>query len=748
MRLLNTKTEIDVQFIKKNDLEVLTPVTDFINTDYTVMRYKMYSLIDKLVQKHKTTLIFTNTRSATERVVDTLKNLFPEHYNDENIGAHHSSLSKDIRFNVEDSLRKGKMKCVVSSTSLELGIDIGSIDLVILLGSPKSVARALQRCGRSGHKLDAITKGRIIVLNRDDLVECSVLLKDGIDKKIDKIHIPKNALDVLAQQILSFVFNERMNKRKLFYILKQSYSYNTLSWEDYISVIAYLQGEYSELEDRNVYAKIRVDEESGIIYPKGFMTRIIYMTNVGTIPDESKIKVKMRGSNATIGFLDESFFERLEKGDIFVLAGKTYVFRYARGMTCFVNDSMGRPPTVPSWVSEMLPLSFDLAMDINHFRYLIKSRFDRKEDKKEITNFIKSYLYVRDNVSEAIYNYFKIQYDYTGTLPTDKELVIERFHDRNKYYMIFHSMFGRRVNDVLSRVFAYYLSVFNKRSFEIGINDHSFYIASGSSFGFGTPLKFITPQNLRAIAEKTIDKTQVLKRRFRHCATRSFMILRQYKAHKKSVRRQQMSSEALMRTIRGFDDNFPLMKEARREVLEDLMDIDNSKKVIEMLSSGKMSINIIDTAVPSPFSFNILLQGISDILKNEDKTTFLKRLHEMVLAEIMLKQKKQSDFKIGDIDNEQFVFNDLTNKKPKEEDTEKQRLKILFLEAANRVNLNDNIKRIVFELIDGEKRKTYPLYFMNWLKEVVTWDNPVWHPKLIMFFKRTLRKIYKGEYER
>jgi len=158
---------INVQFIKKMDLKVLSPVPDLINTSHEEMQDAMYSLIDKLIQDHKTTLIFTNTRAATERVVDHLKESFPKNYT-ENIGAHHGSLSKTHRHDVENKLREGKLKVVVSSTSLELGIDIGYIDLVILLGSPKSVARALQRCGRSGHKLHDVSKGRIIVLNRDD----------------------------------------------------------------------------------------------------------------------------------------------------------------------------------------------------------------------------------------------------------------------------------------------------------------------------------------------------------------------------------------------------------------------------------------------------------------------------------------------------------------------------------------------------------------------------------------------------
>jgi len=234
---------VDVSFIKQMDLKVLSPLPDLINTTAKSMSNAMYDLIDSLIQEHKTTLIFTNTRSATERVVHYLKESFPKNYS-ENIGAHHGSLSKEHRFETEEKLRNGELKVVVTSTSLELGIDIGYIDLVILLGSPKSVARALQRIGRSGHQLHSTTKGRIIVLDRDDLVECSVLLKAAIEHKIDKLHIPKNALDVLAQQIFGIAIADQINIEELYSMIRMSHCYSSLPMKDFMDVIDYLAGKH------------------------------------------------------------------------------------------------------------------------------------------------------------------------------------------------------------------------------------------------------------------------------------------------------------------------------------------------------------------------------------------------------------------------------------------------------------------------------------------------------------------------
>ena len=254
-----------MQFIKKLDLKVLSPVPDLIDTEHGNMDNALYNLMHKLIQDHKTTLIFTNTRSATERVVHNLKEKFPKFYGEDNIGAHHGSLSKIHRHSLENRLREGKVKVVVCSTSLELGIDIGFIDLVVCLSSPKSVARALQRIGRSGHKLHDVTKGRIIVLNRDDLIECAVLLKSAIEKKIDKIHIPTNALDVLAQQIYGIAIQDRIHIKDLLKLIKGSYCYNNLDKKDFNEIIEYLAGKYISLEDRHIYAKSWHDEETGMI---------------------------------------------------------------------------------------------------------------------------------------------------------------------------------------------------------------------------------------------------------------------------------------------------------------------------------------------------------------------------------------------------------------------------------------------------------------------------------------------------
>ncbi|MFH1440029.1 MAG: ATP-dependent helicase [Candidatus Woesearchaeota archaeon] len=650
---------VDVQFIKELDLKVLCPVPDLVDVEYGLKHNAMYNLIDDLVQKHKSTIIFTNTRSATERVVDHLKEKFPKNYAD-NIGAHHGSLSAVHRRNIEKRLRNGDLKVCVTSTSLELGIDIGYIDLVICLGSPKSVARALQRIGRSGHKLHSITKGRIIVLDRDDLVECAVLLKSAIEQKIDRIHIPTNALDVLAQQIHGFAIEQNWNVDELYDVVRKSYCYKDLSRKDFNEVIDFLAGKFAELEDRYVYAKIWYNEETKEIGRKGRMSRVIYMTNIGTIPDESFITVKI--GEAIVGKLDEGYMERLKRGDVFVLGGEQYEFLYARGMVAQVKAAYQRPPNIPSWFSEMLPLSFDLAAEIGRFRKLMEERFRKakkelsegsvgvdefggktrkinktKSDiKKEIISFINDYLYVDDNSANAIFEYFNDQFGYVQQIPHNKKILIEHYVDQYGKKIIFHSLFGRRVNDVLSRAIAYIISKTQHKDVEIGINDNGFYLSAEKTINPKTAIEMLRSDKIDLLMRAAIDKSEILKRRFRHCAGRSFMILRNYKGKTKRVGRQQVSSMLLINAVRRISEDFSILKEARREVLEDLMDLDNARKVIQEIEEGKIVIKEIDTKIPTPFAFNLALMGYVDVLKIDEKTEFLKRMHQMVKAKIGL----------------------------------------------------------------------------------------------------------------
>lgn len=793
---------VDVQYLKKLNLKVLSPVPDIINVSHTQMQNATYNLLHDLIQSHRTTLVFTNTRSGTERVVHQLKDRFPKFYAnvldadeeqellnekegvfDENlakeaeldttdqektaaiptekqsgitnkstmndsqenverntpiqkrlpknlIGAHHGSLSKQHRLKIENMLKAGELKSVVCSTSLELGIDIGFIDLVILLGSPKSVARALQRIGRSGHKLHEEAVGRIVVMDRDDLVECSVLLKAAIEKKIDKINIPKTALDVLAQHLYGMAIEQPTAIEDAWRIVRSAYIYGRLSRKDFDATITYLSGEFTQLEERHIYSKIWV--ENGVFGKKGKLARLIYMTNIGTIPDETSVQVKI--GEHTIGTITEDFMERLKSGDVFVLGGEPYEFKFSRGMTVQVKTSAGRMPTVPNWISEMLPLSYDLALEIQNFRKYMHQWFADNKSKEEITNWIRSYLYVDEHGVNAIYNYFFEQYKFSN-IPHKNKILLEHFKDGNKKYVFVHSLYGRRVNDVLARATAYVNGRITGRDVEIGINDNGFYLKSTQPMQPQRALKLLKEEDLYRLMEIALEKSEVLKRRFRHCAARALMILRQYKGQSKSVGRQQISSQLILSAVQRLPEEFPILKETRREILEDLMDIAHAKEVLRQLQNNEIEIVETHTDLPSPFAFNLVLQGYVDILKIEDRIEFVRRMHKLVLAEIHGEKPAKENLMPAAEFTYERLWDEQEAEARKKEENYQEYLKDQLRSAARKIGLDADLYYHANRLLDGET-SGYPEKFKEWLHTLLSGTVPkVWKDDLVKFFK-------------
>lgn len=625
---------VDVSYVKKTDLRVVSPAQDLIYTSSEELHHNLYSTLDNLISAHKTTLIFTNTRSATERVVHYLKDKFGDRYIND-IEAHHGSLSKKVRIDVENKLKEGKLKAVVSSTSLELGIDIGYIDLVVLLGSPKSISRALQRIGRSGHKLHDEAKGVIVVLDRDDLVECIVLAKKSMERMLDNIQVSFNALDVLSQHLVGMSLEKKWKVQEAYELAKRAYCYHELPYRDFVSVLRYLAGHYEQLESRHVYAKLWLDENTDMFGRKGKMIRMIYYTNLGTIPDESAARIVTR-SDDFIGSVDESFLERLKKRDRFVLGGKVYEFLYARGMKGYVMPAYDRLPTIPSWFSEMLPLSFDLALNINSFRFEMQELL-RKEKKLSIVEHLTKKYNLDEKTSLAVYNYFYEQFKYSK-IPSSNEILVEDYIDElQRENLIFHTLFGRRTNDALSRAYAYVISKHKKCNVRVTISDNGFILTMPSyrRINMMDVIRFVHDDNIESLLRESLEGTELLKRRFRHVATRSFLVLRSYKGRQKTVGRQEMSSFILYHVLKKIDPDFPVIKETFREILEEAMDIRHAKLVLKKIKEHKAHFVVTEkTDLPSPFAHNLLLIGSTDAIMMENRKELLKLLHKQIMKKI------------------------------------------------------------------------------------------------------------------
>ena len=617
---------VDVKERKHLDLKVICPVDNLTLHSTEVINSKMYDLLVDLVKDHRTTLIFTNTRAGTESIAIQLKERGIE-----KLAAHHGSLSKEMRLDVEEKLKGGEMDVVVSSTSLELGIDIGYVDLVIQIGSPKSIAKGLQRIGRAGHDLKAISKGRLVVFDPDDLVECAVLVRSAYKGQIDRVSIPEKATDVLAQSIIGMSLDRNWNSDEMYELVVSAYPYRNLTKHEFLDVLDFLGG--NALEKHGVYPKIwynKKDKDIGI--KRG--SRQIYNMNIGTIPQEINYTVVLEGRGVQLGNLSEKFVENLSKNDIFVLGGRTYQFLECNRTTVVVKDGLGRKPTVPSWSGEMLPRSFDLSESVGKFRAEVENKLEL--DEEEIIEWLKKEFRLDKGAAKTIISHLDEQKKICGFIPSDKQLMVEGYIDnRGRSGAIFHFPFGRRVNDALSRAFAFKLGKEIGSSVRISLSDDAFLLTFPSRLAIEGIADRLLPKSLEPLLRKAITNTEIFAQRFRHCANRSFMVLRNYKGREISLPRQQLRTSQVLEAINEVD-SFPMLEEAYREVLYDAFDLKNAQIIIDDIEKGERKIKYRTySPVPSPLSHSLILSGLSDIVLMEDRSALLRELHAQVLGRVL-----------------------------------------------------------------------------------------------------------------
>ncbi len=617
---------VDVKERKHLDLKVICPVDNLTLHSTEVINSKMYDLLVDLVNDHRTTLIFTNTRSGTESIAIQLKERGIE-----KLAAHHGSLSKEMRLDVEEKLKGGEMDVVVSSTSLELGIDIGYVDLVVQIGSPKSIAKGLQRIGRAGHDLKAISKGRLVVFDPDDLVECAVLVRSAYKGQIDRVSIPEKATDVLAQSIIGMSLDRNWNSDEMYELVVSAYPYRNLTKHEFLDVLDFLGG--NALEKHGVYPKIwynKKDKDIGI--KRG--SRQIYNMNIGTIPQEINYTVVLEGRGVQLGNLSEKFVENLSKNDIFVLGGRTYQFLECNRTTVVVKDGLGRKPTVPSWSGEMLPRSFDLSESVGKFRAEVENKLEL--DEEEIIEWLKKEFRLDKGAAKTIISHLDEQKKICGFIPSDKQLMVEGYIDnRGRSGAIFHFPFGRRVNDALSRAFAFKLGKEIGSSVRISLSDDAFLLTFPSRLAIEGIADRLLPKSLEPLLRKAITNTEIFAQRFRHCANRSFMVLRNYKGREISLPRQQLRTSQVLEAINEVD-SFPMLEEAYREVLYDAFDLKNAQIIIDDILKGERKIKYRTySPVPSPLSHSLILSGLSDIVLMEDRSALLRELHAQVLGRVL-----------------------------------------------------------------------------------------------------------------
>jgi len=640
---------VDARFAREFDLELSCPAADLIDTPREVVKGRFYDELAELIEAHTNTLVFTNTRSGAERVLHTLREQYG--FTEEDSGCHHGSLSKERRQEVEGKLKEGSLDVVTTSTSLELGIDMPHVDLVVQIGSPKSVASLLQRVGRAGHRLGQTVKGRVLVLDRDELVECAVMLRKAEENFVDRVFVPEGCHDVAAQQVYGMAINAVRPEKEATGILRRAYPYREFADADFETLFSYLTADYEGLEDKNVYAKIWRDSNDApdgehhypdfdvgeaLIGKRGRLARVIYMTNIGTIPDSFSCSVFVRGGNERVGQLDENYLDTLEKGDVFVLGGSHYEFRYRRGSKVYV-DPTGARPTVPSWFAERLPLSYDLGREILAFQGELLARLE-EGGPPAVRRWLREFP-VDEAALRALTRMFDEQVRYAGSesVSTPTRLAVEEETDHGEYkrrYYV-HSNYGRRFNDGFSRLLAYHCAQEANANVAVAVADNGFSLAMplNRKLDLVGIIEDIDPEAVRADLRASLDGTDLLKRYFRIDATRALMILKRYKGYEKSASQQQVSSEMLL----GFAEeleNFAVIEETYRELLEDKLDVGAIEDVVADVETGKIEVRSQRLSSPTPRAFGLATLMASDVVLAEDESRVLQEFHERVLESI------------------------------------------------------------------------------------------------------------------
>ncbi len=618
---------VDIESTKGLDIAVAPPVEDLAKTPFEVAQARMYLLLKRLISEHKTTLVFTNTRSGTEHMVIKLKELGIKR-----VAAHHGSMAKDIRLEIEEQLKRGELQASVSSTSLELGIDIGFIDLVCQISSPKSTAKLLQRIGRAGHAVASVSKGRLIPMDPEDLVECGVLVRSAYANKIDRVRILRNNLDVLAQALVGMAIDHQWDVEEAYKVVRRAMPYHDLPRKDFDAVLDYLAGRHT-LQDKSVYAKVWLDPQQNKFGAKRG-SRMIYFMNIGTIPEESNYRVfSERG--VPLGTLSESFVERLGAKEIFVLGGKSYEFLQTKGTKVFVRDAHGRKPTVPSWSGEMMSRTFDLSLQVGEFRRSMEEWLDDKTTLKIKDDLMKT-MHMDMDAAETIIRFFKDQKKIGGVIPNDRKMLVEGYIDgRGVHNIIFHSIFGRSVNEALSRYLAQKLQAARGLRVLASVTDNNFLLAVGEAIDLKEVAAMVSSSDFAQVLREALPNSEIFKQRFRHCATRAFMILKNYRGKEISIARQHQHARKILDALASEPD-FPIIKETYNEVLHEYLDVDDATKVVEQITDGTITFAFREwSQIPSPFALNVILMGMSDLLTLEDRTSLLKELQDSILTKVV-----------------------------------------------------------------------------------------------------------------
>ncbi|MCE2466045.1 MAG: DEAD/DEAH box helicase, partial [Dehalococcoidia bacterium] len=605
---------VDIGHSRKLDLAVELPSADLGPIATHELWAENLDVIADLVRSHGTTLVFVNTRRLVERVARQLT----ERLGEDAVVAHHGSLARATRFAAEEKLKHGDVKACVTTASLELGIDIGVVDLVCQIGSPRSIAILLQRIGRSGHTLGAIPKGRLFPLTRDELVECAALCRAIRNDILDTLKIPQWPLDVLAQQIVAACSVEEWEEDALFELVRRAYPYRDLPRESFDSVVEMLWQGFAPREGRN-RALLHRDGVGRIL--KGRRgAGIAALTNGGAIPENADYDVLADPEGTFVGTVNEDFAIESMAGDVFLLGNTPWKIRRIESGKVRVEDAQGQAPTIPFWLGEAPGRTWELSEEISTLKEGVEERLGPANTVKE---WIASECSVSAEAGRQIVEYLEEGKRVLGMVPTARRIVAERFFDESGgMQLVIHSPFGARINRAWGM--ALRKSICRTFDFELqaaatddGIN---FSLGPNLSFPLDEVFTYLSSSMVEDVLKAAILQAPMFVTRWRWNATRALAILRFSGGGKVPAPLQRMRSDDLLAAVfpaqvqcqdNRFDADIelpdhPLVFETIRDCLTEASDIEGLAQVLSSIEREEIEVYARDTVQPSVFSHQIL----------------------------------------------------------------------------------------------------------------------------------------------
>jgi ATP-dependent helicase Lhr and Lhr-like helicase len=650
---------VDAGTRKELDLEVVVPVEDLRELGSTAsLSYpvpadgqemdagvehgtqsiwpSIYPEILRLVREHRSTIVFVNNRRLAERLALRLNELASEGSDGppaEIARAHHGSLAREQRVLVEEDLKAGRIPCLVATSSLELGIDMGAVDLVVQVESPKSVARGLQRIGRAGHELGAVSKGRIFPKFRADLLESAVVARAMREGAIEETRIPRNPLDVLAQQIVAICVDAEIRVDDLHRLVTRTHPFRDLSRQQLENVLDMLAGRYPSDEFAELRPRIVWDRTGGVVRAREGVRRLV-VTNAGTIPDRGLFGVFLADGGGRVGELDEEMVYEARAGQTFLLGASTWRIEEITRDRVIVSPAPGLPGAVPFWKGEGVGRPYELGQKIGAASRELAALTESRALKRLADEFS-----LDERAARNLVTFLGEQTDATGAVPSDRTVVVERFRDEiGDWRVCILTPFGARVHAPWAMAIAARLRDAH------GIDAQSIWSDDGIALHFPEadappPLDalVVDPGDVEDLVVSELGETALFGARFRENAARALLIPRRRPGQRTPLWQQRLKAQSLLGVARRYG-SFPVILETYRECLQDVFDLPALRSLLQGLQTRELDLVEVETASASPYSASLLFDYIATYMYEDDTPPAERRAQALSLDRDLLRE--------------------------------------------------------------------------------------------------------------